>query len=556
MKYPDRFKFGTVMGMAAALVFFAGGAWAQLDTDVPLGHVKIQSSWETDWGVSTAGTNNRNNNNNNIPGSGQGFSTNGDDLQAAVGRVDPTLTFRSRDDVAEAMGLDNADLYLHLRFWGDATQFINGPSIYEVGQGAYLTPGSARYPGDAWSARISEHEYEAEANEAYIDLRKGPFALRLGKQQVVYGEELGVQTLDQVDSLDFTKFQTFELGALEYSDVRIGEWTAKGSYQLPDFSDQGVNNSLITAFISPDFQPDYFAAIGSQLNDEPAAEPIGDYGNLRKARNKIVYGAVASTTVYGVDLTANFYATPDHIGWFTAAPVKYPGLPPGFSPDPFAGQPFLGPGNGLYDLDLQRRFSRDFIYGGSASYTIPSLEFPGAFLLNGDIFHLSVAYTPHKSFWTAASISDAAIKPTRIGELNGTLDGERYIRWSEKFPSMYLLGEWNYKSRSTVISDIYEPALGHTGIQTVVISLTQFFPNNIWGTSIEAVCDTNVGGNWFMQPSVTYKPTSNQEYDVYWNFFEGTNINPGVAGNPFRTGSKIGSFDFGDAIYFRAVYKM
>ena len=32
------------MGMAAALVFFAGGAWAQLDTDVPLGHVKIQSS--------------------------------------------------------------------------------------------------------------------------------------------------------------------------------------------------------------------------------------------------------------------------------------------------------------------------------------------------------------------------------------------------------------------------------------------------------------------------------------------------------------------------------
>ena len=40
------------------------------------------------------------------------------------------------------------------------------------------------------------------------------------------------------------------------------------------------------------------------------------------------------------------------------------------------------------------------------------------------------------------------------------------------------------------------------------------------------------------------------------HFFEGTNINPGVAGNPFRTGSKIGSFDFGDAIYFRAVYKM
>ncbi len=554
MKKPDRLKLGAVMGIAVALVFYAGaGAWAQLDTDVPGGHLKIQTSLETDWGVSTAGKNNRNNNNNNIPGSGQGFSTNGDELQAAVGRIDPLITFRMRDDVAEAMGLDDADLYLHFRYWADAEQFINGPSIYEVGQGAYLTPGSARYPGDAWSARISEHEYEAEANEAYIDLRKGPFALRLGKQQVVYGEELGVQTLDQVDSLDFTKFQTFEIGALEYSDVRIGEWTAKGSYQLPDFSEVGINNSLITGFVSPDFQPDYFAAIGSQLNDEPAAEPIGDYGNLRKARNKVVYGSVASTTVYGVDLTANFYATPDHVGWFTVAPVANP-----FPISNFAGQPFFGPHGGEHLFLLQRRFSRDFIYGGSASYTIPTLDFPGADVLNGDIFHFSAAYTPHKSFWTAASIANPAIKPTRIGEINWTLDGERYIRWSQKFPSMYLLGEWNYKSRSTVISDIYEPTLGHKGIQTIVLSLTQFFPNNIWGTSIEAVCDTNVGGNWFMQPSVTYKPTSNQEYNVYWNFDEGTNIRTGTGHtNPTAgTGSKLGSFDFIDAIYFRAVYKM
>jgi hypothetical protein len=133
-------------------------------------------------------------------------------------------------------------------------------------------------------------------------LRKGPFALRLGKQQVVYGEELGVQTLDQVDSLDLTKFQAFELSALEFSDVRTGEWTAKLSYQLPDFTEVGIENSVITGFVSPDFQPDYFVGIGSQWNDEPAAFPIGDYGNLRRARNKVVYGGVASTAVYGVDL--------------------------------------------------------------------------------------------------------------------------------------------------------------------------------------------------------------------------------------------------------------
>ncbi len=56
MKKRDRFKFGTVMGMAAALVFYAGtGAWAQLDTDVPGGHIKIQTALETDWGVQHCG---------------------------------------------------------------------------------------------------------------------------------------------------------------------------------------------------------------------------------------------------------------------------------------------------------------------------------------------------------------------------------------------------------------------------------------------------------------------------------------------------------------------
>jgi hypothetical protein len=558
MKKPDRVKFVAAMGMAAALVFYAGtGAWAQLDTDLPGGHLKIQTALETEWGIHTAGKDNRNNNNNNIPGSGQGFSTNGNDVQAAVGRIDTLTTFRGSDDLASALLLDNADVYLHLRFLGDAANLINGPSAYEFGRGAYHTPGQSRYPGDAWSAYVGEHEYEADANEAYIDLRKGPVALRLGKQQVVYGEELGVQTLDQVDSLNFASVPGFfDIASLEYSDIRIGEWTAKLSYQLPDFSEAGIDNSIITGWVSPDFQPDYLYGLGQQLNDEPAAEPIGDFGNLRKARNKLVYGAVAATTVYGVDLTANFYATPDHVGWFTTAPIGLGGS--GLVPDSFAGQPFLGPGHGLWDFTLQRRFSRDFIYGGSASYTVPHLDFLGADILNGDIFHFSAAYTPHKSFWTAASIANRAIKPTRIGELNWTLDGERYIRWSQKFPSMYLLGEWNYKSRSTVISDIYQPTIGHKGIQTVVLSLTQFFPNNIWGAGIVALCDTNVGGNWLMQPSITYKPTSSQEYDVFWNFDEGTQFKTGTGHtSPFAgTGSKLGAYSWLDAIYFRAVYKM
>ena len=33
------------------------------------------------------------------------------------------------------MWLDNADVYIHGRFLGDAVQFINGPSMYEFSPG-------------------------------------------------------------------------------------------------------------------------------------------------------------------------------------------------------------------------------------------------------------------------------------------------------------------------------------------------------------------------------------------------------------------------------------
>jgi len=565
MKKSHRVKLRAALGMAAALVFYAStGAWAQLDTDVPGGHLKIQTSLETDWAVSTAGTANRNNNNNNVPGSGQGLSTDGNDLQSANGRIEPLTTFRGSDATAQSLGLDNFDVYTHLRFWGDVAQLVNGPRVNAVGQGDQWTPGAAHYPGDGWAARISEHEYEADAAEAYIDLRKGPFALRLGKQYIVYGEELGLQTLDQVDSFDFTRWvNKTQYFGLEFSDVRIGEWTAKGSYQLPDFTEEGIENSIITAWVSPDVQPDYFVGLGTQNSDVPAFEKIGDYGNIRRMRNKTVYGSVASTTFYNVDLTANFYSIMDHVGWFSSAPVCPPNtvgtlrcVLAQFPLDPVGGSPLLGAAFGPRDFLIQRRFSREFIYGGSASYTVPHLDFMGADVLNGDIFHFSTAYTPHKSFTGATTVTagNPNTSAKKSGEINVTMDGERYLRWSQSFPSMYLLGEYNFRSRSEAVSESYLSSRGHHNFNLVVLSLTQQMPSNIWNAGIVALCDTNDGGNWFLQPQITYKPTSSQEYNIYWNFVEGTADKVAKKGG---TGSHvIGSASWVDAIWFRAIYKM
>ena len=187
--------------------------------------------------------------------------------------------------------------------------------------------------------------------------------------------------------------------------------------------------------------------------------------------------------------------------------------------------------------------------------TVPHLDFPGADFLNGDIIHFwpPIHPTSPSQVQHTVTAGNPNTSAKKAGELNMTLDGERYIRWSQRFPSMYLLGEYNFRSRSAAISETYMPARGHHNFNAVVLSLTQPLPTNIWTAAMTAVCDTNEGGNWFLQPAITYKPRSNQEYNIYWNFVEGT---VDVAAKHGGHGSHLGSLDWIDAIYFRAVYKM
>lgn len=62
---------------------------------------------------------------------------------------------------------------------------------------------------------------DAELREAYADISVGDWFLRLGKQQVVWGQADGLRVLDQVNPLSFREFI---LG--DFEDRRIPLWTA------------------------------------------------------------------------------------------------------------------------------------------------------------------------------------------------------------------------------------------------------------------------------------------------------------------------------------------
>ena len=514
--------------------------------------IGMQNVAETDWAISTAGKGNSFNSNfkkcANHSQPGCGLATSGNSWNLMAYRFDSLLSLKLSNAQSEALGLDGVEAFVHGRFWSDIAPYVDGalPAINAEGF-------RQRYAGNGWAAQVAEHEYELDAAEAYLDLHRGPLWIRLGKQQIVYGEELGIQTLDQVDSLDFRRHSLFNFSGLEFSDARIAEWTLRATYDASNLlAPLHQDNAQFSTWISPDFEPDAFLPAGSPYRTTPAYSIIENQGGISRARHKLVYGAVLEGKMFDVDWSMNFYSTPEHVGWFKyVGPPLIGGAPnPGVFPiDNFRGAQIFGPADGYRDALITREMPRINVYGGMASYTIEANnQFPGAEILNGAQVRVSGTYTPDKQFTGPNTLNPASPnvnRPLTVGEINLALDVERDVRWTERAPSAYLFLEYNYRSRSDLFDDyLAQPAYGnHHGFNLAVIGITQPLASNRWQLVWVQSIEGNDGGSIFEQPAVVYKPRSGQEYRVFWNFATGTNK------------SYLGPSRYMDEIVFSAIYR-
>lgn len=87
--------------------------------------------------------------------------------------------------------------------------------------------------------------------ELYIDLYLGPFDIRLGKQQIVWGKTEFFQMLDIINPLDMRFFNqhTFE-------DIRIGLWSARIDWNV-------TLNGAFQLVLVPDIVPMFLAPFGT-----------------------------------------------------------------------------------------------------------------------------------------------------------------------------------------------------------------------------------------------------------------------------------------------------
>jgi len=113
-------------------------------------------------------------------------------------------------------------------------------------------------PNENWVEDIDDFKWDADLWEAYIDVSRGPGFLRVGRQNLAWGETDLVRILDNITPLDNTFGGIFE----DLDDRRIPLWMIRGTWNLGNVgpvTSLGLEGFLVPgnvdATVSPFFPP-------------------------------------------------------------------------------------------------------------------------------------------------------------------------------------------------------------------------------------------------------------------------------------------------------------
>jgi len=102
----------------------------------------------------------------------------------------------------------------------------------------------------------------ADIWELYGDLDLGKLWLRLGKQQVVWGEMFGGRIMDIINPLDLSYHWRFE--PEEFENIRLPQWALRAVYNFEQGSAAWLRDLYLEGFINP-------GDISPTINPEPGA---------------------------------------------------------------------------------------------------------------------------------------------------------------------------------------------------------------------------------------------------------------------------------------------
>ena len=375
-----------------------------------------------------------------------------------------------------------------------------------------------RFPGNGWMLRGGGNDFKAEMWQAYTDYRSGGLWIRLGKQQIAWGEALGLRVLDTINPLDLSQNLSTDRIFEEFDRVRVPQWFLRADYTIPNVTIPDLTAELILnpGIVVPTILPPQ----GSPFNVVPALLKIKDNVN----QGEPTVGGRLTGTIEDVQFSLNYVTKPNDNGVGVFRFIPPAGITLGcFAPpfDPLACQ-----------VVLEGKHPRIHIVGGSMNYR---WDWAGA------VLRAETTVTPNAPFQRGAGASRIIERPVwksvlAIDRPTYLIPGLDSMTIGLQFFETFTGGDALNKARD----------IGAKVDQAVHI-FTVFFQQPLFMKRVAldffGLFDTD-DAHW-LQPGIHWEIGNNIRLDLYYNKFGGAE----------KRATRFGSnLNFANGPFFRFTY--
>ena len=189
---------------------------------------------------------------------------------------------------------NNLTGFMKLRGYYQPDVFKSVPDSAEIdGVGGKVNHFNVQNHGnEATYLSKSNNNYMLDIPSLYLDWASGPYWVRIGQQQIAWGESLFFRVADQANGLDFRRHFIFDFGAEEYSDERLSSPGIRASVVFGDgWELEGFAQMFQPTVLPPNyapynvimngFNPDYKTGFDKVNNNINAGVRLtGEVGNL------------------------------------------------------------------------------------------------------------------------------------------------------------------------------------------------------------------------------------------------------------------------------------
>lgn len=432
-------------------------------------------------------------------------------------------------------------------------------------------------------AEYSNRKYSIDAPSVYMDYNHGGLFVRVGNQQIAWGESLFFRVLDVPNGLDLRRHLILDPAAEEFSDKRVPAPGVRVSYQVTDdwevegFAQKFTPTILNNPSTPYNLIPDQFTVLdrykstvddqwnfGGRIRGQLGPLGLQFIGVSRHNPDGVFRWTYAegSGALPGTAFAFDTNGVYSYKEWFhyagavrlngvssVNAALLFPGTGGGHADNYAEAAQIL---DGFYDLSatantglrgfIERYYPYENIFGAGANYVIES-EDPASFW-DQLITRAELSFTPNKAF-TNPSLG---VDPVREDEWALALVAEKYWRFTQKFPATYFVLQYLHKSASDIFGrslqcqggNDYSECHGEDGgYNAIAFAFQQPSPTLAWRFDFSVLADLR--GSFFVQPGVKWKPNDAWQVDLYANLYTGENGND----------SALSTLDWADEFFLR-----